>query len=68
MAFVFNRRYDEATEVRLMVFFATLSEKDRRRYVLRTRPQISYPIFFSLTLPSPRYSCCAGRGEGTGNR
>ena len=35
---------------------------------LRTRPQISYPIFFSLTLPSPRYSCCAGRGEGTGNR
>ena len=35
MAFVFNRRYDEATEVRLMAFFATLSEKDRRRYVLR---------------------------------
>ena len=35
MAFVFNRRYDEATEVRMMAFFATLSEKDRRRYVLR---------------------------------
>lgn len=32
MGFSFKNRLDESTEERIQVFFATLSEKDRRRF------------------------------------
>jgi hypothetical protein len=42
MGFVFDNRFDEATEQNTRDFFATLSEKDQRRFAALEARQLGY--------------------------
>ena len=42
MAFVFDNQFDAATERNMRDFFATLSEKDRRRFAAIEARQLGY--------------------------
>jgi hypothetical protein len=42
MAFVFDNRFDAATERNMRDFFATLSEKDQRRFAALQARQLGY--------------------------
>ena len=42
MAFVFDNRFDAATERNMQDFFATLSEKDQRRFAALEARQLGY--------------------------
>ena len=42
MAFVFDKRFDAATEKNIQDFFATLSEKDQRRFAALQARQLGF--------------------------